>query len=126
MSPIGSRLSIYVRGVDSRVDLVTHCWQCGGACDQHLDGPQGDIVWSICPNVESHSVWASQGKMELTLGVCVGSSIQIAVGVRLPGFWRHKSAAATDDSTGLSQVIPILVIIAWPMGRDLTLYFEVR
>jgi Ca2+:H+ antiporter len=38
--------------------------------------------------------------MELTIGVSVGSSIQIAAGM-----------------------IPLLVLIAWPMGKDLTLFF---
>ena len=40
------------------------------------------------------SVWmAMKGKMELTIGVSVGSSIQIAAGM-----------------------IPILTLLAWPMG----------
>ena len=38
--------------------------------------------------------------MEITIGVAVGSSIQIAAGM-----------------------IPLLVLIAWPMGQDLTLFF---
>lgn len=38
--------------------------------------------------------------MELTIGVAVGSSIQIAAGM-----------------------IPLLVIIAWAMGKQLTLFF---
>jgi Ca2+/H+ antiporter len=38
--------------------------------------------------------------MELTIGVSVGSSIQIAAGM-----------------------IPLLVIIAWPLNKDLTLFF---
>ncbi|KAK4684150.1 Ca2+:H+ antiporter, partial [Tremellales sp. Uapishka_1] len=47
------------------------------------------------------SVWmACKGKMELTIGVAVGSSIQIAAGM-----------------------IPLLVIVAWTMGKDLTLFF---
>lgn len=44
---------------------------------------------------------ACKGKMELTIGVAVGSSIQIAAGM-----------------------IPLLVIIAWPLQRDLTLFFH--
>jgi Ca2+:H+ antiporter len=43
---------------------------------------------------------ACKGKMELTIGVAVGSSIQIAAGM-----------------------IPLLVLIAWPMQKDLTLFF---
>lgn len=39
--------------------------------------------------------------MEITIGVAVGSSIQIAVGV-----------------------IPALVIVAWIIGQPLTLFFE--
>lgn len=42
-----------------------------------------------------------KGKMEITLGVAIGSSIQIAVGV-----------------------VPILVLVSWAIGRELTLYFE--
>jgi Ca2+/H+ antiporter len=38
--------------------------------------------------------------MELTIGVAVGSSIQIAAGM-----------------------IPLLVIIAWPLQKNLTLFF---
>lgn len=38
--------------------------------------------------------------MEITIGVAVGSSIQIAAGM-----------------------IPLLVLIAWPMGQNLTLFF---
>lgn len=41
-----------------------------------------------------------KGKMEITIGVSVGSSIQIAAGM-----------------------IPILVLAAWPLKKDLTLYF---
>jgi hypothetical protein len=43
---------------------------------------------------------AMKGKMEITIGVSVGSSIQIAAGM-----------------------IPILVLAAWPLGKNLTLYF---
>jgi Ca2+:H+ antiporter len=39
--------------------------------------------------------------MEITIGVAIGSSIQISVGV-----------------------VPILVLVGWAIGRDLTLYFE--
>ncbi|BGP46253.1 hypothetical protein JCM10450v2_002093 [Rhodotorula kratochvilovae] len=41
------------------------------------------------------------GKMELTIGVAIGSSIQIGVGL-----------------------IPILVIVGWIINQDLTLFFE--
>lgn len=43
---------------------------------------------------------ACKGKMELTIGVAVGSSLQIAAGM-----------------------IPLLVIIAWPLHKDLDLFF---
>ena len=43
---------------------------------------------------------ATKGKMALVLAVAVGSSIQIAAGM-----------------------IPLLVLIAWPMGKNLTLFF---
>lgn len=43
-----------------------------------------------------------KGKMELTIGVAVGSSIQIAVGL-----------------------VPVLVVVGWGLGQDLTLFFEV-
>lgn len=48
------------------------------------------------------AVWmAMKGKMEITLGVAIGSSIQIAVGV-----------------------VPILVLVSWALRREFTLYFE--
>jgi Ca2+:H+ antiporter len=43
---------------------------------------------------------AMKGKMEITIGVAVGSSIQIAAGM-----------------------IPLLVIASWIMGKELTLFF---
>ena len=43
---------------------------------------------------------ATKNKMELVIGVSVGSSIQIAAGM-----------------------IPLLVLIAWPLNKDLTLFF---
>lgn len=41
-----------------------------------------------------------KNKMELTIGICVGSSIQIA-----------------------SFVVPLLVIVGWISGHELTLFF---
>jgi len=64
----------------------------------------GLILIPIVGNAAEHltSVWmAAKGKMEIVIGVSVGSSIQIAIGV-----------------------IPLLVLIGWAMGRELTLYFE--
>ncbi|KAF8274868.1 Sodium/calcium exchanger protein-domain-containing protein [Lactarius quietus] len=47
------------------------------------------------------SVWmAMKDKMELTIGICVGSSIQIA-----------------------TFVVPLLVVIGWITGHELTLFF---
>ena len=66
----------------------------------------GLILLPLVGNAAEHvtSVWmACKGKMELTIGVAVGSSIQIAAGM-----------------------IPLLVIIAWPMQKDLTLFFVSR
>jgi len=63
----------------------------------------GLILLPLVGNAAEHvtSVWmACKGKMELTIGVAVGSSIQIAAGM-----------------------IPLLVIIAWPLQKDLTLFF---
>lgn len=63
----------------------------------------GLILLPIVGNAAEHvtSVWmAMKGKMEITIGVSVGSSIQIAAGM-----------------------IPILVLAAWPLGKNLTLYF---
>ncbi|KAL7423945.1 hypothetical protein Q5752_001530 [Cryptotrichosporon argae] len=63
----------------------------------------GLILLPLVGNAAEHvtSVWmACKGKMELTIGVAVGSSIQIAAGM-----------------------IPILVILAWPLHKDLTLFF---
>ncbi|KAK4058663.1 hypothetical protein OIO90_000107 [Microbotryomycetes sp. JL221] len=64
----------------------------------------GLILIPIVGNAAEHvtSVWmAAKGKMEITIGVSVGSSIQIAVGV-----------------------IPLLVVVGWIIGQDLTLFFE--
>jgi len=63
----------------------------------------GLILLPLVGNAAEHvtSVWmACKGKMELTIGVAVGSSIQIAAGM-----------------------IPLLVLIAWPLHKDLTLFF---
>lgn len=63
----------------------------------------GLILLPLVGNAAEHvtSVWmACKGKMELTIGVAVGSSIQIAAGM-----------------------IPLLVLIAWPLQKDLTLFF---
>ncbi|GMK59950.1 hypothetical protein CspeluHIS016_0901670 [Cutaneotrichosporon spelunceum] len=64
----------------------------------------GIILLPLVGNAAEHvtSVWmACKGKMELTIGVAVGSSIQIAAGM-----------------------IPLVVLIAWPLHRDLTLAFH--
>ncbi|GAA6013231.1 hypothetical protein JCM8202_003076 [Rhodotorula sphaerocarpa] len=64
----------------------------------------GLILLPIVGNAAEHvtSVWmAAKGKMELTIGVAIGSSIQIAVGL-----------------------IPALVIVGWIINQDLTLFFE--
>jgi Ca2+:H+ antiporter len=64
----------------------------------------GIILLPIVGNAAEHltAVWmAMKGKMEITLGVAIGSSIQIAVGV-----------------------VPLLVLVSWAIGRELTLYFE--
>ncbi|EGN95738.1 hypothetical protein SERLA73DRAFT_60702 [Serpula lacrymans var. lacrymans S7.3] len=63
----------------------------------------GLILLPIVANAAEHvtSVWmAMKGKMELTIGICVGSSIQIA-----------------------TFVIPLLVVIGWITGHPLTLQF---
>ncbi|TFK94786.1 calcium/proton exchanger [Polyporus arcularius HHB13444] len=63
----------------------------------------GLILLPIVANAAEHvtSVWmAMKNKMELTIGICVGSSIQIA-----------------------AFVVPLLVIVGWITGHDLTLFF---
>lgn len=63
----------------------------------------GIILLPIVANAAEHvtSIWmAMKNKMELSIGICVGSSIQIA-----------------------SFVIPLLVIIGWISGHELTLFF---
>ncbi|KAG8736845.1 hypothetical protein FRC12_017425 [Ceratobasidium sp. 428] len=63
----------------------------------------GLILLPLVANAAEHvtSVWmATKGKLELTIGISVGSSIQIA-----------------------AFVVPLLVIISWIIGKDLTLYF---
>lgn len=64
----------------------------------------GTILLPIVGNAAEHvtSVWmAAKNKMEIAIGVAVGSSIQIAVGV-----------------------IPALVLVGWAIGQPLTLYFQ--
>ncbi|KAG7092947.1 hypothetical protein E1B28_009249 [Marasmius oreades] len=63
----------------------------------------GLILLPIVANAAEHvtSVWmAMKGQMELTIGICVGSSIQIA-----------------------AFVVPLLVIIGWISHHELTLFF---
>lgn len=64
----------------------------------------GVILLPIVGNMAEHltAVWmASKGKMEISLGIAIGSSIQISVGM-----------------------IPILVLVGWAVRQPLTLYFE--
>ncbi|KZV87410.1 Calcium/proton exchanger [Exidia glandulosa HHB12029] len=63
----------------------------------------GLILIPIVANAAEHvtSIWmAMKNKMELTIGICVGSSIQIA-----------------------TFVVPLLVIVGWITGHELTLFF---
>ncbi|KAF9532141.1 calcium/proton exchanger [Crepidotus variabilis] len=63
----------------------------------------GLILLPIVANAAEHvtSVWmAMKDQMELTITICVGSSIQIA-----------------------SLVVPLLVIVGWATGHQLTLFF---
>jgi Ca2+:H+ antiporter len=63
----------------------------------------GLILLPIVANAAEHvtSVWmALKNKMELTIGICVGSSIQIA-----------------------AFVVPLLVVVGWMTGHELTLMF---
>lgn len=80
--PIGES-PIYQSGIVERVADI--CNETVGNAAEHLTA-----VWM-----------AMKGKMEITLGVAIGSSIQIAVGV-----------------------VPIMVLVSWAIGRELTLYFE--
>jgi len=64
----------------------------------------GLILLPLVANAAEHvtAVWmAMKNKMELTIGICVGSSIQIA-----------------------AFVIPLMVVIGWITGHKLTLFFE--
>lgn len=64
----------------------------------------GLILLPIVANAAEHvtSIWmALKGQMELSIGICVGSSIQIA-----------------------TFVVPLMVIVGWISGHELTLYFE--
>ncbi|KAI9466367.1 calcium/proton exchanger [Lactarius psammicola] len=63
----------------------------------------GLILLPIVANAAEHvtSVWmAMKNKMELTIGICVGSSIQIA-----------------------TFAVPLLVVVGWITGHELTLFF---
>jgi Ca2+:H+ antiporter len=64
----------------------------------------GTILLPIVGNAAEHvtSVWmAAKDKMEIAIGVSIGSSIQICLGV-----------------------IPALVLAGWAIGQPLTLYFQ--
>ncbi|KAI0306422.1 Calcium/proton exchanger [Multifurca ochricompacta] len=64
----------------------------------------GLILLPIVANAAEHvtSVWmAMKDKMELTIGICIGSSIQIA-----------------------TFVVPLLVVVGWISGHELTLFFD--
>ncbi|SJX65894.1 probable VCX1-Vacuolar Ca++/H+ exchanger [Sporisorium reilianum f. sp. reilianum] len=64
----------------------------------------GTILLPIVGNMAEHltAVWmASKGKMEISLGIAIGSSIQISVGM-----------------------IPILVLVGWAVSQPLTMNFE--
>lgn len=64
----------------------------------------GLILIPIVGNAAEHVtavVVALRNKMDLAMGVAIGSSIQIALGVT-----------------------PFLVIVGWIIGRDMTLHFE--
>ncbi|WFD36589.1 hypothetical protein MCUN1_003472 [Malassezia cuniculi] len=64
----------------------------------------GIILLPLVGNAAEHvtSIWmAAKNKMEIALGVAIGSSIQIAVGL-----------------------VPMLVIVGWMIGQPLTLYFH--
>ncbi|KAK0463579.1 Sodium/calcium exchanger protein-domain-containing protein [Desarmillaria tabescens] len=64
----------------------------------------GLILLPIVANAAEHvtSIWmAMKGQMELTIGICVGSSIQIA-----------------------TFVVPLLVIVGWISNHELTLFFD--
>ena len=66
--------------------------------------PLTPLIHPTQANAAEHvtSIWmALKNKMELTIGICVGSSIQIA-----------------------SFVIPLLVIVGWLSGHELTLFFS--
>jgi Ca2+:H+ antiporter len=64
----------------------------------------GLILIPIVGNAAEHVtavVVAIRNKMDLAMGVAIGSSIQIALGVT-----------------------PFLVIVGWVIGRDMSLHFE--
>ena len=64
----------------------------------------GTILLPIVGNAAEHvtSVWmAAKDKMEIALGVAIGSSVQICLGL-----------------------VPALVLVGWLVGQPLTLYFH--
>ena len=64
------------------------------------------------------SVWmAMKNKMELTIGICVGSSI-------VSSFMSRTWHALTQLLQQIAAfVVPLLVIVGWISGHDLTLFF---
>ncbi|PPQ99224.1 hypothetical protein CVT24_009243 [Panaeolus cyanescens] len=64
----------------------------------------GLILLPIVANAAEHAtsvVMAAKNRMELTIGICIGSSIQIAV-----------------------FALPLMIVIGWATGHNLTLHFE--
>ena len=60
-----------------------------------------------------------KNKMELTIGICVGSSI-VRFLIRFPRTSTHRNVTAQQIA---AFVIPLLVIVGWITGHDLTLFF---
>lgn len=62
---------------------------------------------------------AAKGKMEIVIG---GEHVSVVVRLSLTRNFAVSVGSSIQIAIG---VIPLLVLIGWAMGRELTLYFEV-
>ena len=85
---------------EALVDTIEHAGEQAGISNVFLS----TIVLPIMGNAAEHAsavMFALKGKLDMSLGVAIGSSTQIAL-----------------------LVLPLLVIIGWMIGKDMDLNFE--
>ena len=100
------------------------------------------ILLPIVGNAAEHAsavMFALKNKMDISLGVAIGSSTQISLMARSLFVFNLKIAAYADfrrgggsesndddDASGRPQVIPFCVLLGWAMDQPLDLNLQVR